>query len=175
MEDRGGNSMGNWVGNSMNNWVSNSNRVGNSYWTSNSMNNWASNKSRVSNSMSHWVSNNSSLDHSRSILRNSLIGHILDDSISVVSVLDSLDPAVRKSNSVAAGGGVTISGLSLLEVGSTVVIIDTILVSVHWGLSKVWGGIARGSNQGASRGTSSNSYEGSNENSLHIGSVVLKS
>ena len=154
MEDRGGNSMGKWVGNS--NWVSNSN------WMSNSMSNWVSNKSWMSNSMT----NNSSLDNSRSILRNSLIGDILDDSISIVSILDSLDPAIRKSYSVAARGGVTISGLSLLEVCSTVVIIDTILVSVHCRLSKVWGGIARGSNQGASRGTGSNGQEGSSENSL---------
>ena len=154
MEDRGGNSMGKWV--------SNSNWVGNCNWVSNSMDKWTMNKSRVSNNMSHWVTNN----NSRSILRNSLIGDILDDSISIVSILDSLDPAVRKSNSVATGGGITISGLSLLEVVSTVVITDTILVSVHWGLSKVWGGIARGSNQGASRGTSNKSYEGSSEKNL---------
>ena len=158
MEDRGGNSMGNWVGNS--NWVSNSD------WMSNSMSNWTSNKSWVSNSMNNRMTNNGSLDNSRSILRNSLIGDILDDSISIVSILDSLDPAIRKSYSVAARGGVTISGLSLLEVCSTVVIIDTILVSVHCRLSKVWGGIARGSNQGASRGTGSNGQEGSSENSL---------
>merc|ERR1740137_382756 len=112
---------------------------------SNNMSKWTMNKSRVSNNMSHWMTNN----NSRSTLRNSLIGDILDDSISIVSILDSLDPAVRKSNSVATGGGITISGLSLLEVVSTVVITDTILVSVHWGLSKVWGGIARGNNQGA--------------------------
>merc|ERR1712106_1067244 len=131
--------MGKWVCNS--NWVSDSNWVSHSDWVSNSMSNWVCNKS--------WVNN------SRSILRNSLIGDILDDSISIVSILDSLDPAIRKSYSVAARCGVTISGLSLLEVCSTVVIIDTILVSVHCRLSKVWGGIARGSNQGASRGTGS--------------------
>ena len=61
-----------------------------------------------------------------------------------------------------------ISGLSLLEVVSTVVITDTILVNVHWGISKVWGGRARGSNQGASRGTSSKSYEGSSKNRLQM-------
>merc|ERR1712106_1295653 len=105
------------------------------------MSNWVSNKSWVSNSMCNGVSNNSSLDNSRSILRNSLIGDILDDSISIVSILDSLDPAIGKSYSIAARGGVTISGLSLLEVCSTVVIIDTILVIVHCRLSKVWGGI----------------------------------
>merc|ERR1719312_652926 len=95
MEDR--------VGNSVSNWVSNSNRV------SNSMSNW------VSNSMSYWVSNNSGLDNSWSILRNSLIGDILDDSITIVCVLDSLDSSIRKIDSVAARGCVSISGLSLLE------------------------------------------------------------
>ena len=167
MEDRGNSMVGNrmtksrmsnsnWVGNSMSNWVGNGN------WVSNSMDNWVS-KSMMGNR----VSNNSCLDNSRSILRNSLIGHILDDSISIVSVLDSLDPAIRKSNSVAARGCVTISGLSLLEVCSTVVITDTILVIVHWGLSKVWGGsIARGSNQGPGRGSGSNGEEGSGKNRL---------
>merc|ERR1719431_1460036 len=102
MEDRVSNSMSNGVSNSMDNWVSNSmsNGVSNSMdnWVSNSMDNW------VSNSMDNWVSNNSCLDNSRSILRNSLIGDILDDSITIVSVLDSLDPPVRKVDCVAAGG-----------------------------------------------------------------------
>merc|ERR550519_1387106 len=48
--------------------------------------------------MGNWVSNNSSLDNSWSILRNSLIGHILNNSISVVSIVDSLDSSIRKSN-----------------------------------------------------------------------------
>ena len=104
MEDRGNSMVGNrmtksrvsnsnWVGKSMSNWVGNGN------WVSNSMDNWVSNSM-----MGNRVSNNSCLDNSRSILRNSLIGHILDDSVSIVSVLDSLDPAIRKSNSVAARG-----------------------------------------------------------------------
>merc|ERR1712123_305439 len=142
----------------MSNWVSDGN------WVSNSMDNW------LSNSMSNWVSNSMS-NNSRSILRNSLIGHILDDSISIVSVLDSLDSAVRKSNSVATRGCVTISGLTLLEACSTVVITDTILVIVLWGLSKVWGSSSissrMGSNKLGSRGTCSNGKEGSGKNSLH--------
>merc|ERR1719430_1159750 len=117
--------------------------------------------------MSNWVGNNSSLDNSWSILRNSLIGNILDDSITIVCVLDSLDSSIRKIDSVAARGCVSISGLSLLEVSSTVVITDSILVSIDWGLSKVCS-IARGSNKGASRGSSSHGEEGSGENSLHI-------
>merc|ERR1712106_1313058 len=110
-------------------------------------------------------------NNSRSILRNSLIGHILDDSVSIVSVLDSLDPAVRKRDSVATRGCVTISGLTLLEVCSTVVITDTILVIVHRGLNKVWGSSSissrMGSNKLGSRGTGSNGEEGSSKNSLH--------
>merc|ERR1711944_391174 len=129
----------NWVSNSMGNWVSN--------------NSWVSNSNWVSNSMSNRVSNNSSLNNSWSILRNSLISNILNDSISVVSIFYSLNSSIGKSNSVAARGCVSISGLSLLEVSSTVVIIDSILVSIDWGLSKIRGSIARGSNKGASRGS----------------------
>merc|ERR1719318_138504 len=119
------------------------------------MGNWVSKNSWVSNSMGNWVSNNSCLDNSRSILRNSLIG-------------DILDPPVRKSNSIAAGGCVSISRLSLLEVSSTVVITDPILVIVHWGLSKVWGGIARGSNQRACGGSGTHTEQGSANYSLHV-------
>ena len=123
--------MEDWVSNSVSNWVSNSNRVSNSmdYRVSNSMDYW------VSNSMSNRVGNNSSLDNSWSILRNSLIGHILNNSISVVSIVDSLDSSIRKSNSVAARGCIAISGLSLLEVSSTVVIINPILISIDCRLS----------------------------------------
>merc|ERR1719317_1459335 len=112
MEDRVGNSVSNWVSNSMYYWVSNSM----SNWVSNSMYYW------VSNSMGNRMSNNSCLDNSWSILRNSLICDILDDSITIVCVLDSLDSSIRKIDSVAARGCVSISGLSLLEVSSTVVI-----------------------------------------------------
>merc|ERR1719430_110227 len=74
-------------------------------------------------------------------------------------------------NSVAARGCIAISGLSLLEVSSTVVIIDSILVSINWGLSKIRGSIARSSNKGASRSSSSHSYQGRYKESLH-GCVV---
>ena len=174
--------MEDWVANSISNrvdWVSNSNWVSksmshwmsNKSWMSNSMSNWMRDKSWVSNSMGHRVS----YSNSRSILGNSIIGDILNNSISIVNILDSLDPAIRKSHSVAARGGITISRLSLLEVGSTVVIIDTVLVSVHWGLSKVWGGIARGSNQGPGRGSGSNREEGSGKNSLRIRKFTVNS
>merc|ERR1719489_61679 len=117
--------------------------------------------------MGNWVSNNSSLDNSWSILRNSFIGHILDDSITIVCVLDCLDSSIRKIDSVAARGCISISGLSLLEISSTVVITDSILVSIDWGLSKIRGSIARGSNKRASRGSCSNSYQGRYKESLH--------
>merc|ERR1719145_332297 len=119
MEDWG-NSMSNWVsnsnwmGNSMGNWVSHSNWVSNNSWVSNSMGNRVGNNSWVSNSMGNWVSNNGSLDNSRSILRNSIIGDILNNSISVVSIGDSLGSSIGKSNSVASRCSVSISGLSLL-------------------------------------------------------------
>merc|ERR1712168_113930 len=125
--------------------------------------------------MGYWVSNNSSLDNSWSILRNSLIGNILNNSISVVSILDGLDSSIGKSNSVAARGCVSISGLSLLEVSSTVVIIDSIVISIYWGLSKIRGSIARGSNKGASRGSCSNSYQGRDKKSLHVCCVLQES
>merc|ERR1719312_772499 len=100
-------SNGNRVSNSMGNWVSNNSWVSNSNWVSNSMGNWMSNNSGVSNSMGNWVGNNSSLDNSWSILRNSLISDILNNSISVVSIVDSLDSSIGKSNSVAARGCVS--------------------------------------------------------------------
>eukprot|EP00091_Calanus_sinicus_P007758 TRINITY_DN189_c0_g2_i1.p1 TRINITY_DN189_c0_g2~~TRINITY_DN189_c0_g2_i1.p1 ORF type:complete len:151 (+),score=34.35 TRINITY_DN189_c0_g2_i1:53-505(+) len=104
-------------------------------WVSNSMSNWVSNKSRVGNNstVGNWGMGN----NSRSILRNSIIGDILDDSISIVSILDSLDPAIRKSDSVAARCGVSVSLLLLLEVVATVVIIDSILESIESWLCKI--------------------------------------
>merc|ERR1719228_3127228 len=82
--------------------------------------------------MSNGMSNRM-CDNSRSILRNSLVGYILNNTISIVSILDCLNSTIRKSDSVTTGGGVTISVLSLLEVSSTVVIINTILVCIYWG------------------------------------------
>jgi len=125
--------MEDWVSNSMSNWVSNKSMV-----AKNSMvGNWVSNNSMVGK----WVSNNSMVgnwgmsNNSRSILRDSFIGDILDDSISIVSVLDSLDPAIRKSDSVAAGCGVSISLLLLLEVVAAVVITHSVVESIESRLS----------------------------------------
>merc|ERR1719270_2531887 len=142
--------------------------MGNNSRVSNSMGNWMGNNSRVSNSMGNWVSNNSSLDDSRSILRNSLIGYILNNSISVVSIGDSLGSSIGKSNCVASRCSVSISGLSLLEVSSTVVIIDSISVAVYWGLSKVRRSVSWSSYKGTCRGTGSSGYKGSNNEDLHV-------
>merc|ERR1719402_159006 len=140
---------------------------------SDSMSNWVSNNSGVSNSMGNWVSNNSSLDNRRSILRNSLIGDILNNSIAIVSVGNSLCSTIRKSNCVASRSSVAISGLSLLEISSTVVIIDSICVAVYWGFSKVSSSISWSSNNGTSGGTSSDSYKSSNDKSIHVECVCL--
>merc|ERR1711892_1261734 len=103
-------------------------RVSNSNWVGNSMSNWVSDGNWVSNSMDNWVCNSMS-----NWVSNSM------------------------SNSVATRGCVTISGLTLREACSTVVITDTILVIVHWRLSKVWGSSSissrMGSNKLGSRGT----------------------
>merc|ERR1719270_977979 len=163
-----GSSMGNWVSHS--NWVSNSmgNWMSNNSWVSHGMGNRVGNNSWVSNSMGNWVSNNGSLDNSRSILRNSLIGDILNNSISIVSIGDSLGSSIGKSNSVASRCSISISGLSLLEVGSTVVIIDSISVAVYWGLSKVRRSVSWSSYKGTCRGTGSSGYKGSNNEDLHV-------
>merc|ERR1719471_2260031 len=113
--------MSNGMGNSMSNWVSNNS------WMGHSVSNGMGNNSWVGNSMGNWVGNNSSLNNSWAILRNTFIGHILNNSISIVSIFNSLNSSIRESNSVATGGSIAISGFSLLEVGSAVVIIDSIL------------------------------------------------
>ena len=85
-------------------------RVGNSNRVSKSMVGNRVSNSMVGNRMSNqsWVSNGMSnrvcCNNSWSILRNSTIGDILNNSISIVDIVDSLDPAVGKSNSVASGG-----------------------------------------------------------------------
>merc|ERR1719230_1311055 len=107
--------------------------MGNCHRMSNSMNDWMSNNSWMSNGMSNWVSNNSSLNYSRSILRNSFVGYILNNSVSIVSILDSLNSTIRKSYCVTTRCNVTISVLRLLEVSTTVIIIYTILICIYWG------------------------------------------
>merc|ERR1719336_3858835 len=103
----------------------------------NSVDHGASNNSWMGHGMGDWVGDNgSSFDNSRSVLGNTLVGHVLNNAVSIVGVLDCLDSAVRKSHGVASGSSVSIPGLGLLEVGAAVVIVDSILVSVHWRLSE---------------------------------------
>ena len=72
------------------------------------------------------------LDWSRSIGRNSLIGDLSNISAVGISsvVVDNLGSAIRKSNSVGSRGGISISALLLVEVGSAVVISYSILVRI---------------------------------------------
>merc|ERR1711970_627824 len=117
------------MGNGMSNWMGDCHRM------SNSMSNWVSNNSWMSNSMSNWVSNNSSLNYSWSILRNSFVGYILNNSVPIVGILDSLNSTIRKGYCITTRCNISISVFRLLEVSTTVIIIDTILVCIYWGFS----------------------------------------
>merc|ERR1711970_1332590 len=62
----------------------------------------------------------------------SFIGDILNISgVSISAIVDHLSPAIRKSHPVCTRGGVSISLLLLSKVSSTVVITDSILVSIQ--------------------------------------------
>merc|ERR1712038_273075 len=62
----------------------------------------------------------------------SFIGDILNVSrVSICTIVDHLSPAIRKSHPVCTRGGVSISLLLLSKVSSTVVITDSILVSIQ--------------------------------------------
>ena len=92
-------------------------------------------------SVDNWSSD--SLDHSSgdsdswSVLGGSSVGDILDDSVSVVGVGHGLNSAVGEVDGVAAGGGVSVPLLGLGEVGSRVVISNSVVVSVDWRLAEV--------------------------------------
>merc|ERR1712025_1349866 len=121
----------------------------------------------MSNSMVHHRSMSNS-DRGRSIVAsNSLIGDLLD-SITIVCVLDSLDPAVRESHSVAARGGIAILLLILGELGSTVVIINTIAVGIYWGLSQVTSSLHNHGGSSILGGSRSSSHQGGNHEDLHV-------
>ena len=165
-----------WVRNSMGNRVSNSNRVGNS------MSNWMSNDSRMSNSVGNWVSNNSRVGNSMgnwmssysSILSFSLIGHISNISIIVISViLDMLDATIRKVDRVRSINNTSsIIRFSLVEGSTRVVISNSISVTVGGGLSKVRLGITSGMSNNWSmvdNRSMSNSYWVGNSMSHRVG------
>jgi len=71
----------------------------------------------------------------RGVDGGALIADLSDKAVDVVSgVLGGLDPAVGQSNHIAAGDNtVGILGLSLLEVGLAVVIVDSILIGKRLG------------------------------------------
>merc|ERR1719431_2356367 len=113
------------------------------------------------------VSNN--LDRGRSIVASdSLIGDLLGDSITIVSILHSLDPAVRGSHRVASGGGIAIPLLVLGELGSTVVISDTIVVGIDWVLSQIAGSLHNNGGSILRSSDGSCSHEGGDDEDLHV-------
>jgi len=71
----------------------------------------------------------------RGVDGGALIADLSDKAVDVVSgVLGGLDPAVGQSNHIAAGDNtVGILGLSLLEVGLAVVVVDSILIGERLG------------------------------------------
>ena len=98
-------------------------------------------------SMVHWgslvdrgsmVGSRGSLVRSRGrgILGLSRVGNI--SNISTVSIINlvgnSLGSAIRKHNRVGSTGGITISVLSSIEVGSRVIISYSIVICIHWRL-----------------------------------------
>merc|ERR1719187_93857 len=110
---------------------------------------------------------NSRVGRGRSVVGNSLVGNFSNIATVGISsvVVDHLGSAVRESNSVGSRGGVAISLFILAELGSTVVISNTILISIG---SRV---IIRGLRSVArsSRHTKGSSQQGGqNDDSLHV-------
>ena len=162
--------MEDWGSNSMSDWMSHSNWVGNGMGNGmgNGVNDWAmSNNSWMGNSVGNWMGNDGgSFDNGGSVLRDTLVGHVLNDSVSVVGVFDGLDSSVGKGDGVAAGGGVSVPGLGLLEVGAAVVVVDSVLIGVHWGFSEVGSSGVAGSNHGNSGSSAGDSDKGGDDESL---------
>ena len=137
MDNRSGmNNRGRMVSNGssmVNNWGSMVNNWGGM------VNNWRSmdHRGMVNNrsSMYNWSSMDS---RSSSITSYSLIGDVNNvTGISISAIAHNLGPAIRESHSVVTRGRVSISLLLLSKVSTTVVITDTILISIKSWLSKV--------------------------------------
>merc|ERR1712055_661620 len=102
---------------------------------------------------------------SSSITSNSFICDIRDVSrVSISSVVDHLSPTIRKSNLVTTRRGVTISLFLLSKVSSAVVIIHSILISIHWRFIIHW----LCSSIGNSRGSRAYSNGSGEEENLHV-------
>merc|ERR1711887_431613 len=118
-----------------------------------------------------WVS--SRVGRGRSVVGNSLVGNFSNIATVGISsvVADHLGSAVRESNSVGSRGGVAISLLLLVELGSAVVISNTILVSIDSRpVIRRLRSVAR-----SSRHTKGSSQQGGqNDDSLHVDVVCLK-
>merc|ERR1711970_717660 len=106
----------------------------------------------------------------RSIVGNTFIGYINNIATVGISsvVVNHLGSVVRESNSVGSRSGVAISLLIMAELGSAVVISNTILKSiVSWLFIAGLRSVARGSAKGSSH------QGGQNDNSLHIVAEVV--
>ena len=155
-------SSNNWS-NTANKWGSSNNWTGNSNW-SNSLNNWAGN----------YLGSNSWDSNGWSIWWGSSVRNILDNSISIVLVVNSLDTSVREVDSVASWGLVSISLFSLGKVCSRVVISNSVVIGIYWWLSKIsisssWLTISSDywlGNKNTSWESSSNTKESSSNESL---------
>ena len=109
---------------------------------------------------------------SRSVGGGARVANVLGDAITVVSIVDSLDPAVREVDSVAARGGISVPLLALGEGSSAVVVSNSVVVGIHWGLREVLSSVGGSSfhHQGGSvlgQGCGSSHYRG-NKKDLRI-------
>ena len=143
-------SVNNWASDSVNNWS-----MGDSDWGSVD---GVGNNGPGDNLSGDSVSDSDSWSVSGD---GSGVGHVLDNTVSVVGVGHGLDTAVGEVDGVGAGGGVPVSLLGLGEVGSAVVIGNSVVVSVHWRLSEVVSDVSWGGHNHASRESTGDSEESS--------------
>merc|ERR1739848_815073 len=130
--------------------------------------------------MDHWgsmVHKWCCMVHSRSSISRSLIAdclssvsHFLNHPITTIVVSHSLHSAIGQCNGVRAGGGVAISGLLLLEVCPTVVVIDPILIGICRRLTQIlvgsWGSLVL-----RSWGSQTTGDKGQQQGHLHDGTT----
>ena len=116
-----------------------------------------------------------SLSGLRGVDRGALVADLGDKAVDVVGgVLGCLDPAVGQSNHIAASDNtVGILGLSLLEVGLAVVIVDSILIGKRLGgelllLVDCW----RRGTIGGGACRKGDSHQGRGKGDLRLGEVL---
>ena len=124
---------------------------------------------------SNWGGVAVSLSGLRGVDRGALVADLSNKAVDVVGgVLGSLDPAVGQSNHIAAGNNtIGILGLSLLEVGLAVVIIDSVLVGKRLGgkLLHLLVDCRRGGTIGGGACCKGNSHQGRGKGNLRLGEV----